>query len=572
MKQKRGVLQDIDMNSGLSNGFQSGLSQENLLNELEHQKALNRQLEEQLKYTQLQQEELKKELGRSSFDVPLISPPSNTYYNGSPSRRNKLVHKYITPLINDYENGEANMLGNNKGLDIFETNTELTADIEAAADAEADADASASASASAAASASASVSASASASAFAYLFNEFDTLPSSPMKLEENIPYTPRSEAMTPLISPERSNFESNFEPNFEPAMGLGLHTTQGKQFILKPPPLDLLPTIPGSKENTPFKTPFPFDLFETSLGDLHTPSKNDHNPNDNELINDNELTTNNELTYDFTTTTHNASASHNATHNPPTLRHPSTTTASDEPESLFILSGTPSPVLKSQGPTLDPNTLARNRLRRRAPPNSPRHSHIPKPTPHVTGIPGTGGNSPSRASRKLSTLPQGAIDQYVREIPDRLFECIYPGCHKIFKRRYNIRSHIQTHLEDRPYVCDHEGCTKAFVRNHDLLRHKKTHAEKTHVCPCGKRFNREDALIVHRSRMICDGGKRYANVVIKRSPRRRGRPRKTPGLGTTSPVKQLQLPLQEQDQPHMTRDRRDQERPGFVVFKLAQE
>ncbi|KAL3231632.1 Metallothionein expression activator [Nakaseomyces bracarensis] len=150
--------------------------------------------------------------------------------------------------------------------------------------------------------------------------------------------------------------------------------------------------------------------------------------------------------------------------------------------------------------------------------------------------------SSPTKITRKLTTLPRGSIDIYVKELPDRKYECMYPGCGKLFKRRYNIRSHIQTHLEDRPYVCDYDGCDKAFVRNHDLVRHKKTHQEKSYACPCGKKFNREDALAVHRSRMICIGGKKYSNVVIKRSPRKRGRPRKdeSPTREVVSQMEQL--------------------------------
>lgn len=147
--------------------------------------------------------------------------------------------------------------------------------------------------------------------------------------------------------------------------------------------------------------------------------------------------------------------------------------------------------------------------------------------------------SSPQKITRKLTTLPRGSIDIYVKELPEKMFECLFPDCGKLFKRRYNIRSHIQTHLEDRPYVCDFDGCGKAFVRNHDLVRHKKSHMEKRYACPCGKKFNREDALIVHRSRLICVGGKQFENVVIKRSPRKRGRPRKdAPPIENMSPTK----------------------------------
>ena len=151
---------------------------------------------------------------------------------------------------------------------------------------------------------------------------------------------------------------------------------------------------------------------------------------------------------------------------------------------------------------------------------------------------------SPQKITRKLTTLPRGSIDRYVKELPGKTFMCLYPDCEKTFKRRYNVRSHIQTHLEDRPYRCGHPGCDKAFVRNHDLVRHKKSHEEKRYACPCGKKFNREDALIVHRSRLICIGGKQFEGVVIKRSPRKRGRPRKdAPPIENMSPTKKADIP-----------------------------
>lgn len=144
---------------------------------------------------------------------------------------------------------------------------------------------------------------------------------------------------------------------------------------------------------------------------------------------------------------------------------------------------------------------------------------------------------TPMKITKKPTTLPPGTIDQYVKELPDKLFECLYPNCSKVFKRRYNIRSHIQTHLQDRPYSCDFPSCDKAFVRNHDLIRHKISHNAKKYVCPCGKRFNREDALMVHRSRMICTGGKKLEHFISKKltSPKRSG-------FGSpheTSPVKE---------------------------------
>lgn len=127
---------------------------------------------------------------------------------------------------------------------------------------------------------------------------------------------------------------------------------------------------------------------------------------------------------------------------------------------------------------------------------------------------------SPSKGPRKFTKLSRDELDRYVKELPDRLFECLYPNCGKFFKRRYNIRTHIQTHLEDRPYGCDFPGCNKAFVRNHDLIRHKKTHLKKKFVCACGKIYYREEQLFSHQNKMICIGGKQYYNVLTEQPSR----------------------------------------------------
>lgn len=141
------------------------------------------------------------------------------------------------------------------------------------------------------------------------------------------------------------------------------------------------------------------------------------------------------------------------------------------------------------------------------------------------------GGLTAPVASTRKSCLPPGEVDSYLSgpSSTTGLFKCLYPSCGKLFKRRYNVRSHIQTHLSDRPYQC--EGCQATFVRPHDLRRHEKCHEpEKPFKCICGKTFTRHDALQRHRLRLICEGGLEVAGKPPK-PPGRRGRPRK-PTIG----------------------------------------
>ncbi|ODQ82964.1 hypothetical protein BABINDRAFT_159443 [Babjeviella inositovora NRRL Y-12698] len=132
---------------------------------------------------------------------------------------------------------------------------------------------------------------------------------------------------------------------------------------------------------------------------------------------------------------------------------------------------------------------------------------------------------SPKRKSEPVSTLEFGLIDTYI-EGPneDKLYICTFHGCGKTGPRRYNIRSHVQTHLSDRPYKCD--KCTKDFVRQHDLIRHYRIHQEGSLGCECGKKFTRNDALRRHKQRNVCVGGIPDPSGIIK-PKKKRGRPKK---------------------------------------------
>jgi uncharacterized Zn-finger protein len=84
-------------------------------------------------------------------------------------------------------------------------------------------------------------------------------------------------------------------------------------------------------------------------------------------------------------------------------------------------------------------------------------------------------------------------------------YPCIH--CPMIFKKLYNLNSHLQVHTTEKRYTC--RTCGKGFVRLSDLTRHEKKHTgEKNHVCAghlkngdiwgCGKSFSRADILSNH--------------------------------------------------------------------------
>ncbi|KAL8941206.1 MAG: hypothetical protein Q9216_002383 [Gyalolechia sp. 2 TL-2023] len=126
--------------------------------------------------------------------------------------------------------------------------------------------------------------------------------------------------------------------------------------------------------------------------------------------------------------------------------------------------------------------------------------------------------------------ITEDEISAYIAgPVQDNKYMCTFDGCNKLFGRKENIRSHVQTHLGDRQWRCNH--CDKRFVRQHDLKRHAKIHTgQKPHLCPCGNGFARHDALTRHRQRNTCIGGFGVAEG-MPQSPSKRGRPKKRPDL-----------------------------------------
>lgn len=89
-------------------------------------------------------------------------------------------------------------------------------------------------------------------------------------------------------------------------------------------------------------------------------------------------------------------------------------------------------------------------------------------------------------------------------------FKC--PQCPRIYKKRYNLNSHLQTHAIERPHVCTY--CSKQFTRLSDHTRHIKTHTGvKDFVCHgtlengntwgCGRSFARAETLRKHHESRV---------------------------------------------------------------------
>ncbi|KAF1838393.1 hypothetical protein BDW02DRAFT_644613 [Decorospora gaudefroyi] len=127
-------------------------------------------------------------------------------------------------------------------------------------------------------------------------------------------------------------------------------------------------------------------------------------------------------------------------------------------------------------------------------------------------------------ASFEYTGIAPEEVQRYISEqdTTSGKWTCLYQGCGKVFGRRENIRSHVQTHLGDRQFKCN--GCGKCFVRQHDLKRHAKIHSgNKPYKCPCDAGFARQDALTRHRQRGMCVGG--FPDAVRRQA--KRGRPKK---------------------------------------------
>ncbi|KAF9903211.1 hypothetical protein EC991_004077 [Linnemannia zychae] len=80
--------------------------------------------------------------------------------------------------------------------------------------------------------------------------------------------------------------------------------------------------------------------------------------------------------------------------------------------------------------------------------------------------------------------------------------------CTKPFPTRTQLKSHMAIHVDNFPFPCPYSGCDLHFKRKHDLRRHvdAKHALVKKYLCSggCGEGFGRRDQMLRHLKRGHC--------------------------------------------------------------------
>ncbi|KNE57053.1 hypothetical protein AMAG_17998 [Allomyces macrogynus ATCC 38327] len=102
---------------------------------------------------------------------------------------------------------------------------------------------------------------------------------------------------------------------------------------------------------------------------------------------------------------------------------------------------------------------------------------HYPAGLTHVQPVPVTARKKkPPKIPTHVPNL--GPLEDYATltiDGEDMTFKC--KTCGKVFRRIYNLKSHIKTHSNERPHACS--LCGKAFLRKADMFRHMKIHLKE---------------------------------------------------------------------------------------------
>ncbi len=106
--------------------------------------------------------------------------------------------------------------------------------------------------------------------------------------------------------------------------------------------------------------------------------------------------------------------------------------------------------------------------------------------------------------SPEASNLPsENTAYQQISSQGKKAFQCLNPGCEKIFKYKSDAQRHLLVHTKEKSITCPYPSCDKAFKRPEALRSHIQViHLENTTFsCPhpgCPLKFPKKSTLQLH--------------------------------------------------------------------------